>query len=302
MAARPLVSLVTGAGSGFGALTARALARSGHTVYAGFLQPNDDKTSVYKDAANFARENSCQLRGIQLNVVKDDSIRKAVDKIMADEGKIDVVVHNAGHMNFGPAEAYTPEQFLEMYEVNCLSCQRINRIVLPHMRRAGNGLLVWVSSSSAHGPSSPFLAPYFAAKAAQDSLAQTYAVELSQFGIETSIVVPGVFTKGTSHFATAMKAEDTAVEKEYLEGALKGWDQISAEGHSKIVSPDADPGAVAEAVRRVVDTEHGRRPFRVHVEYDGGGATIVNGVRDLVRETFLTKLGLADLLKVKIFK
>ena len=96
MTSRPLVSLVTGASSGFGALTARALARSGHTVYAGFLQPDDNKTSVYKDAAAFAKENNCQLRGTQLNVVKDDSIQKAVDKMMANEGKIDVVVHNAG--------------------------------------------------------------------------------------------------------------------------------------------------------------------------------------------------------------
>ena len=203
-------------------------------------------------------------------------------------------------MNLGPTEAFTPEQFLHMYEVNCLSCHRINRVVLPHMRKAGSGLLVWVTSSSAHGPSSPFLGPYFAAKAAQDSLAQTYAVELTQCGIETSIIVPGVFTKGTSHFATAMKAGDGKVETEYMEGALKGWDKVSAEGHNKIVSPEADPSAVAEAVRRVVDTEHGRRPFRVHVEYDGGGATIVNGVRDLVRETYLTKIGLAELMKVKI--
>ncbi|KIX03277.1 uncharacterized protein Z518_06829 [Rhinocladiella mackenziei CBS 650.93] len=239
MAARPLVSLVTGASSGFGALTARVLARSGHRVYAGFLQSNDDQTSVYKDAATFAKDNNCQLQGIELNVVKDDSIRSAIDEIMANEGRIDVVVHNA--------------------------------------------------------------APYFAAKAAQDSLAQTYALEISRFGIETSIIVPGVFTKGTNHFATAMKAADTAVEKEYMEGVLKGWDQISAEGHDKIVSPDADPAAVAEAVCRVVSTEHGKRPFRVHVEYDGGGAAIVSGVRDLVRETYLTKLGLADLMKVKVF-
>ncbi|EXJ90902.1 estradiol 17beta-dehydrogenase [Capronia coronata CBS 617.96] len=300
MATRPLVTLVTGASSGFGALSVRALAKSGNIVYAGFLQPNNDKTTVYKDAATFAEKNSCQLRGIELNVVKEDSIKKAVNQIMADQGRIDVVVHNAGHMNYGPAESFTPEQFLEMYEVNCLSCHRINRVVLPHMRKAGRGLLVWVSSGSAHGPSSPFMAPYFAAKAAQDSLAQTYAVELTQFGIETSIVVPGVFTRGTSHFTTAMKPGDPAVEKEYLEGPLKGWDRINLEGHDKVVSPDADPAAVAEAVRRIVDTEHGKRPFRVHVEFDGGGATIVNGVRDLVRKTFLTSLGLADLLKVKV--
>ncbi|KAK4935882.1 hypothetical protein LTR10_023140 [Elasticomyces elasticus] len=299
MASRQLVGIVTGASSGFGALIARGLAKSGHTVYAGFLQPNNDTTSVYRDAAAFSKENNCQLRGIELNVVKDALIKAAVDKVMAQEGRIDVVVHNAGHMSFGPAEAFTPKQFLDMYEVNCLSCQRINRIVLPHMRRVGKGLLVWISSSSVHGPSSPFLAPYFAAKAAQDSLAQTYAVELTQHGIESSIVVPGAFTQGTNHFATAMKPGDVEVENEYMEGPLKGWDNVTLEGHGKIVSPDADPAAVAEAVRQIVDTEHGKRPFRVHVEFDGGGATIVNGVRDLVRETSLTKLGLAELLKVK---
>lgn len=96
MASRPLVSIVTGASSGFGALTARALARSGHTVYAGFLQPNDNKTSLYRDAAAFSKENNCHLRGIELNVVKDQSIQSAVDKVVADEGRVDVVVHNAG--------------------------------------------------------------------------------------------------------------------------------------------------------------------------------------------------------------
>ena len=97
MTARPLVCLVTGAGSGFGALIARALARSGHIVYAGFLQERDDnQVSVYRDAASFAEENDCQLRCIHLNVVKDDSINNAVDKIMTDVEKVDVLVHNAG--------------------------------------------------------------------------------------------------------------------------------------------------------------------------------------------------------------
>src|SRR5215212_12051310 len=109
---------------------------------------------------------------------------------------------------FGPAEAFTPEQYAELYDVNVLSTQRVNRAVLPHMRRQKQGLVVWVSSSSAAGGTPPYLAPYFAAKAAMDSLAVVYARELTRWGIETSIIVPGAFTSGTNHFAHAGKPAD----------------------------------------------------------------------------------------------
>lgn len=104
------------------------------------------------------------------------------------------------------------------------------------MRTTHSGLLIWISSGSAHGPSSPFLSGYFAAKAAQDSLAQTTSLEVSQFGIETSIVVPGVFTQGTNHFSTAMGPADKAVERVYMDGAYKGWDSQCFEGSAKMVS------------------------------------------------------------------
>ncbi len=96
MAARPLVTLVTGASTGFGALTARALAKSGHVVYAGLYHPNDDGAASYQDIAKFAKDNQCKLLGVPLDVVKDESIQGAVDKILAEEGRIDVIVHNAG--------------------------------------------------------------------------------------------------------------------------------------------------------------------------------------------------------------
>ena len=85
-----------------------------------------------------------------------------------EAGRIDVVIHNAGHMSFGPAEAFTPEQFAELYDINVLSTQRVNRAVLPHMRRRGAGLVVWVSSCSTRGGTPPYLSPYFAAKGAMD--------------------------------------------------------------------------------------------------------------------------------------
>ncbi len=88
-----------------------------------------------------------------------------------------------------------------MYDVDVLSTQRVDRAALPHLRAQGDGLLVWIGSSSARGGTPPYLAPYFAAKAAMDSLAVSYAAEVVRFGIDTTIVVPGAFTTGTNHFA-----------------------------------------------------------------------------------------------------
>jgi NAD(P)-dependent dehydrogenase (short-subunit alcohol dehydrogenase family) len=77
-------------------------------------------------------------------------------------------------MVFGPAEAFTPEQLAELYDVNVLSTQRVNRAALPQLRKQREGLLVWVSSSSSAGGTPPYLAPYFAAKAGMDALAVIY--------------------------------------------------------------------------------------------------------------------------------
>src|SRR6266403_2213051 len=77
----------------------------------------------------------------------------------------------AGHVVFGPLEAFTPEQLAELYDVNVLSTQRVNRAALPQLRKQKQGLVVWVSSSSSAGGTPPYLAPYFAAKAGMDALA-----------------------------------------------------------------------------------------------------------------------------------
>ena len=190
------IILITGASSGFGRLTAEALARGGNTVYASMRDIAGRNAKNAAEMAETSKRDGVDLRAIELDVQSEPSIDVAVKKIMAESGKIDVLVHNAGHMMFGPAEAFLPEQFAVQYDVNVLGTQRVNRAVLPHMRAAKQGLLLWISSSSSAGGTPPYLAPYFAAKAAMDSLAVLYARELSRWGIETTIVVPGAFTKG----------------------------------------------------------------------------------------------------------
>ena len=165
------VIVITGASSGFGALAARRLAEAGHTVYAGMRATTGRNSSQVEAAHQYAKEHKVDLRAVEMDVAADASCDAAIRQIIAEQGHLDVVIHNAGHMSFGPAEAFTPEQFAELYDVNVLSTQRVNRAALPQLRKQGKGLVVWVSSSSTRGGTPPYLSPYFAAKAAMDSLA-----------------------------------------------------------------------------------------------------------------------------------
>jgi len=200
------VILVTGASSGFGLMAARALAEAGHTVYASMRDTAGRNAPRVAEAAAWAAERGADLRAVELDVQSDASADAGVARVLQEAGRLDAVVHNAGHMVFGPAEAFTPDQFVQQYDVNVLGAQRVNRAALPHMRRQGRGLLVWVGSSSTRGGTPPFLGPYFAAKAAMDSLAVTYAAELARWGVESTIVVPGAFTEAIMYLANTHPA------------------------------------------------------------------------------------------------
>jgi NAD(P)-dependent dehydrogenase (short-subunit alcohol dehydrogenase family) len=291
------IIVITGASSGFGALTARALAKAGHTVYASMRETTGRNAPQVKEIEKYAAEHSVELRPIELDVSSEKSCEAAIQQIIAKNDRLDVVIHNAGHMVFGPAEAFTPEQLAELYDVNVLSTQRVNRAALPQLRNQRQGLVVWVSSSSSAGGTPPYLAPYFAAKAGMDSLAVVYARELTRWGIETSIIVPGAFTGGTNHFAHAGSPADKMRVAEYEAGPYKGFADDVLKGFASIVPPDANVAGVADAIVKVVDTPFGERPFRVHCDPTQDGAEVVNMVSDRVRAEFLRRIGLADVLR-----
>jgi NAD(P)-dependent dehydrogenase (short-subunit alcohol dehydrogenase family) len=155
--------------------------------------------------------------------------------------------------------------------------------------------LVWVGSSSTHGGTPPFLAPYFAAKAAMDALAVSYSTELARWGIETTIMVPGAFTKGTNHFAHSGKPSDEARVAAYEAGPYAGVADKALEGLASL-----EPAEVAREIVRVVDLPFGTRPFRVHVDPSQDGAEIVNAAADRMRREMYRNIGLADLLSPRI--
>src|SRR5260370_30495839 len=158
------VTVITGASSGFGRLSANALAKAGHTVYASMRDTAGRNAPQAADVKKFAHDNKADLRPIELDVSSEKSIEAAIRQIVAEQGRLDVLMHNAGHMVFGPAEAFTPEQLAELYDINVLSTQRVNRVALPQMRKQRQGLLILVSSSSSAGGTPPHLAPYFVSK------------------------------------------------------------------------------------------------------------------------------------------
>jgi NAD(P)-dependent dehydrogenase (short-subunit alcohol dehydrogenase family) len=291
------VIVITGASSGFGRLSANALAKAGHTVYASMRGTTGRNAAQVADVEKFARDNSVDLRAIELDVGSQESVDAAIARVVAEQGRLDVMMHNAGHMVFGPAEAFTPEQLAELYDINVLSTQRVNRAALPQLRKQGKGLLVWVSSSSSAGGTPPYLAPYFAAKAGMDAMAVVYARELTRWGIETSIIVPGAFTGGTNHFAHSGSPADRARVAEYEAGPYAGFGEQIQKAFAAIVPPEADASSVADAIVRVVDTPFGKRPFRVHVDPTEDGADVAFAVIDRVRNEMLHRVGFSDLLK-----
>ncbi|KQX00308.1 oxidoreductase [Acinetobacter sp. Root1280] len=290
------VILVTGASSGFGLMTAKLLAQAGHIVYASMRETLARNALRVREVKDWAKAENVDLRTLELDVQSDVSAETAIANILAEAGTLDIIIHNAGHMVFGPAEAFSPEQFIQQYDVNVLGAQRVNRAALPHLRKIGKGLLIWVGSTSTRGGTPPFLAPYFAAKAAMDALAVSYSTELALWGSETTIMVPGAFTKGTNHFAHSGKPSDNTRVAEYEAGPYAGIAEKALQGLASLEPADADPAEVAREIVHIVNMPFGKRPFRVHVDPSQDGAEIVNGVADRMRREMYRNIGLENLL------
>ena len=294
------VVMITGAATGIGNLTARALATDGHTVYATMRDPDG------RNAGHAAelRAADGDLRVVELDVQSEDSARRAVATITGEAGQLDAVVHNAGHLYLGYTEAFTAEDIGRLFDINVLGMHRVNRAVLPHLRERRSGTLVYVGSTTVVSMP-PFLSPYVASKAAFDSLAQTTGYEASQFGIETVIVMPGAFTKGTEHFPNASHASDQPVAAAYA--ALDPLVARNEEATAGLAAPgtDDDPAAVATEIARILALPVGAKPARSVVDFTSTGdpdAVTVEQVEALARrhqENFITRMGYGQLLTVR---
>jgi NAD(P)-dependent dehydrogenase (short-subunit alcohol dehydrogenase family) len=292
------VIIVTGASSGFGRLAVEELGKAGHAVYAGIRDIAGRNALAAAQIAQLAADSGADLNVAEMDVTDDASVDAAIASVIAGRGRIDVVVHNAGHMVLGPAEAFTPDQYASVFDVNVLGAQRVNRAALPYLRAQHGGLVVWVGSSSTRGGCPPFLAPYFGAKAALDAIAVSYAGELIRFGIDTSIIVPGAYTRGTSHFAHAGRPADTDRAKAYDDEYSALMETVN-QRLDALLPEDADAADIARAIAAVVDMPAGQRPFRVHIDPSKDGCEVAAAVADRIRADFYHRIGLDSLLTTR---
>jgi NAD(P)-dependent dehydrogenase (short-subunit alcohol dehydrogenase family) len=290
------IILVTGAGSGIGRAVSQVLARAGHCVYASMRLTAEHGGLRADEARQFAARESVDLRVIEMDVLSETSCRTAVDQVLIEQGRLDVVVNNAGMLMVGVTEAFAPEQLARIFDTNAISWLRVNRAALPVMRRQGRGVLVYIGSTTAR-IFEPFLGPYVASKVAGEALAEVMGFEVSRFGIESVIVVPGAFTSGTEHFAHANVPASNAVVAQY--GDLpRVFDTLGPrlEAIDAANGGSPDVSIVGDAVRDVLELPHGKRPARVVVDSQQKGVEELNALHHAKQLAFFRQLGIDDLM------
>src|SRR6476646_4345434 len=191
------VALVTGSSSGIGFETSLLLARSGYHTYASMR--NLEKSKTLTEIAN--RE-KLPLQVVQLDVNDDKSVKDAIYKIENEQGRIDVVVNNAGYLLIGPLEELSIEEFKEQFDTNFFGAIRVIKEVLPIMRRQKAGTIINVSSIAGR-IGLPLNSPYVSSKFALEGLSESISYEIEQFGIKVVLIEPGVIkTNAATSFKT----------------------------------------------------------------------------------------------------
>jgi NAD(P)-dependent dehydrogenase (short-subunit alcohol dehydrogenase family) len=287
--------LITGAATGIGNLAARALAADGHRVYATMRHPDGANAARATELHEFAERDGLHVQVVELDVLSETSVTAAVNTVLRQEGALDVVVHNAGHLALGYSEAFTAPEIAGLFDTNVLGMHRVNRAVLPYMRARRSGTAVYVGSTTTVDVP-PFMAPYVASKAAFDALAQTTAYEINKLGIETTIVMPGAFTQGTDHFPNASHPGDAKVIAAYA--ALDEMVEHYSEATERLFNgADANPVSVAAEISRLLKLPVGQKPFRTVVDFTGAKVLEVSARVWDEQQNFITRMGMSDLLR-----
>ena len=276
------VVLVTGASSGIGLATAKAIAARGDRVFAS-VRDGRGREAVQQAAAAGA-----PIDAVTFDVTDEAAVRRAVDHIVATTGRIDVLVNNAGISQIGAIETTPDEVWRELFEVNLLGTVRTIRAVLPAMRAAGSGTIVNVTSVNGRVPAA-FGGAYAATKFGVEGLSESLVHEVEPFGIRVVLVEPGqfdtpIFGKMAEEHAKASTSDPTSPylerERKLLAASIPGGD-----------GPATPEGAAAVIVAAATGERSGfRHPAGRDAEYLLGARARATDEEwiDLVRD-FLAK-------------
>jgi NAD(P)-dependent dehydrogenase (short-subunit alcohol dehydrogenase family) len=232
---------------------------------------------------------------VEMDVTSDASVSQAIGKIVSETGgAIDVLVNNAGRLSAGVQEAYTLDQVKGLFESNVFGLLRVNRAVLPHMRKRGSGLVINISSIMGRY-SLPCLGVYCATKFAVEALVEAQRDELKAMGIDVVAVEPGAFP--TSVADNALWVFDPEISGAY--GSVPQLPQKLGEVLGELYgSPSSPkPQEVADAVQKLVMTPAGKRPHRVVVDtYTGGPVDTLNATQASHRPAVVKAYGMGEVL------
>ncbi len=285
--------LVTGSNSGFGRLISLALARRGHTVFATMRSKATKNANSAAELRAIAEAEQLLLHVVELDVTDDRSVSAAVKSAEGIAGHLDVVVNNAGYVVGGLNETITPDQVLAELNTNLVGAHRVNRAVLPGLRKRGSGLIIHISSTMGRVVT-PFYGFYSGSKWALEAMAESYRYELKATGVEVSIVQPGAFKTQLS--ASAVAGADSERESGY--GPLPGlYAKLAAMFAETLAGPGApDPEEVARAVLTLVESAPGTRPLRVLVDPSGSdGPATLNEAAARIQRELLGAMGMSSL-------
>ena len=292
MSGKAQVVLITGTSSGFGRLIAETLARKGFHVFATMRNTKTRNATAARELEQLAERESLNLHVLELDVTLDASVEHAVKEVAGKRGRIDVLVNNAGYGIMDLSETVTVAQAQRQLDVNFFGVLRMNRAVLPVMKRQGSGLLLHVSSGGGR-LAIPGMGLYCASKFAMEALAETYRYELASQGIDSVILEPGAYS---TPIADKLEAGEDAERKAgYGEMA-----NVPASVLQKIRKSRANPQEIADKVLQIIETPAGQRKLRYRVGPGGPGVERINALTDEIQAELLEAFGITAAAKFKV--
>lgn len=241
------VILITGASSGIGYETAKLLAGEGHIVY-GTSRSLDRVEKIKEFGAN----------PLSLDVTQDESCKRCVEDVISKEGRIDVLINNAGYGSYGPIEMVDLNKAKEEFEVNVYGIVRMTKLVIPYMRNQNKGRIINVSSAG--GRVTTYLGGwYHASKYAVEALSDSLRMEVKQFGIKVSIIEPGG-VKSNWGIITAdhlLESSKNSPYEEISNKVAKIYKELYG-GKSNLLTK---PKVVAKKISKAVNKKHPRTRY-----------------------------------------
>ncbi|MFH1648834.1 MAG: SDR family oxidoreductase [Patescibacteria group bacterium] len=241
------VVLITGSSSGIGFLSVLKFARQGFTTYASTRNLDSD---VIKELNSIAKKENLSIKPIHINLLNHNSVESAIEKIIKEDERIDILINNAGYGYFSAVEDINSEEYLKQFKTNVTGVIKTIQEVLPHMRSKGKGLIVNVSSIMGFS-TAPLNAPYSSSKYALECISETLAFEVKPFGIDVVIVEPGNFhTKFIQNAHFQEHSEDSPYQKLYRRHTTK-----DASGR--------DPKLIADLFLKISNTKNPKLRYMV---------------------------------------